>query len=203
LYLKDKISNKQILQNTVVYTFNQTNGIGSRNNNWNGESITSNGSLFFSFCIKQSHLPKDLPLNSISLYFSYIFKTILKKNGSNVWLKWPNDFYIKKNKVGGCVTNLIKGFIVCGIGLNFSSSKFENIDICVDKLTLLKQYLRNLENVKKLPKWREIFSKYRIEFVLSKEFYTNINKQKVLLKNAILNSDGSLTINNNKVYNTR
>ena len=199
LYLKEQILKGDIKKPILVYTFNQTNGIGSRDNIWVGER----GSLFFSFCVKKQALPNDLPLSSISLYFTYIFKQVLQKNGSKIWLKWPNDLYINKNKVGGCVSAIVKDYILCGIGLNFSNLKFCNIDIDVDKLDLIKQYLRNIENVKKYPKWSEIFSKYKVEFYLSKEFFINLNNKKVSLKNAVLNSDGSLTINNEKVYNAR
>ena len=68
----------------------QTNGVGSRGNSW----IGGEGNLFFSFCVEEKHLPKDLPLASISIYFSALVKEILANQGSMVWLKWPNDFYL-------------------------------------------------------------------------------------------------------------
>ena len=70
----------------------QTQGIGSRGNSWLGEK----GNLFFSFCVEEKHLPSDLPLASISIYFSALTKQILEEKGSKVWLKWPNDFYLEE-----------------------------------------------------------------------------------------------------------
>jgi len=145
IYLKEQIKQGKINKPALIYTFNQTNGIGSRDNSWVGD----NDSLFFSFCVKKHSLPNDLILSSVSLYFMYIFKQVLCDMGSKVWLKWPNDLYVGNSKVGGCVSAIIKDYIVCGIGLNFSSSKFCNIDIDVDKLDVLKQYLRNIEKVNK------------------------------------------------------
>ena len=68
----------------------QTHGVGSRGNSWLGET----GNLFFSFCVEEKQLPQDLPLASVSIYFSALMKEVLEDQGSNVWLKWPNDFYL-------------------------------------------------------------------------------------------------------------
>ena len=51
--------------------------------------------------------------------------------------------------------------------------------------------------------WKQIFSKYLIEFEKSKQLRTTVNNQKVSLKNAILNSDGSIDIDNKKVFSLR
>ena len=41
------------------------------------------------------------------------------------------------------------------------------------------------------------------EFQLSKKFQTTIDNQKVSLENAILNEDGSIQVNNEKVFGLR
>lgn len=57
-----------------------------------------NGNLFFSFVLKRNDLPSDLQIQSASIYFSYILKEVLALEGSKIWLKWPNDFYIDNKK---------------------------------------------------------------------------------------------------------
>jgi len=92
LYLKRLL--KQSPNEYFVYTTNQTQGIGSKNNKWIGVK----GNLFFSFCILKNNLPNDLRLESCSIYFSYLLKDILKMHGSMVFIKWPNDQLCKHNQ---------------------------------------------------------------------------------------------------------
>ena len=197
-YLKDYIKENGFESSLCVVTNNQTNGIGSRGNSWQG----AKGNLFFSFVLRQSELPCDLPLQSTSIYFSFILRNILKQFGSNVWLKWPNDFYINDKKIGGTITSMSKDLIFCGIGINIVNidEKFGKLDIDLNKELLLESYLNEL---KKDISWKQIFSKFRIEFKLSKKFYATVNNQKVTLQNAMLNDDGSVYLNNEKVFSLR
>ncbi|WP_298953917.1 biotin--[acetyl-CoA-carboxylase] ligase, partial [uncultured Campylobacter sp.] len=73
----------------------QMAGIGSRGNDWEGAS----GDLAFSFCIAQTDLPTDVPLQSASIYFAMIMQELLASLGSQLWLKWPNDFYVDERKI--------------------------------------------------------------------------------------------------------
>ncbi|MEA2019537.1 MAG: biotin--[acetyl-CoA-carboxylase] ligase, partial [Campylobacterota bacterium] len=74
------------------------------------------------------------------------------------------------------------------------------LDIFVDYKKLLKKYFIELENK---TAWKHIFSKYLIEFENSKQYKTTIDSKKVSLDNAILNYDGSISINNKKVFSLR
>jgi len=197
-YAKEQLKRNKEITNICFYTFNQTNGIGSQNNKWEGED----GNLFLSFIISQDDLPLDLPFQSISIYFAYIFKECLSSFGSEVFLKWPNDLYTRNNKISGLITNKCNNKIICGIGLNINKTKTftGSLDININKEDLLKQYFKQL---KEYPSWKQIFSKYKLEFHVNKKYFTNINNEKVSLENAILNADGSLTINNKKVYSLR
>jgi len=196
LFLKSYIQTNK--QEICFYTNNQTNGIGSRDNLWQGEE----GNLFFSFAIDEANLPNDLALQSASIYFSYIFKSILEDLGSKIFIKWPNDFYINNDKIGGIITNKVDNFLLCGIGINLKKTKSFKayLDINIKSEILLKNYFSQLN---KFPSWKQIFSKYRLEFYHSKKYYTNINNKKVLLAEASLNNDGSLTINGQKVFSLR
>lgn len=198
LYLKEYITCNGYKHPICVFTNNQLNGIGSRGNSWLGKE----GNLFFSFVIDKTYLPDDLKLQSASIYFSFILKDILAKKGSKVWLKWPNDFYLKNKKIGGTITFSSKDLLYCGIGLNLveTSDNFGNLDIKIVSKDLLKEYF---EEIKNKVSWKKIFSKFRVEFNLSKKFKTTVNNEKISLENSILKDDGSIQINNKKVFSLR
>lgn len=198
IYLKEYILQNGYTKPLCIVTDFQTQGIGSRGNSWVGKK----GNLFFSFVLEKKDLPEDLPLQSTSIYFTYILKTILKDFGSNVWIKWPNDFYIENSKIGGTITSMSKELIYCGIGINLLevSDDFEKLDIKIDVDLVLQRYF--LE-IKKVISWKQIFSLFKIEFQHSKKFKTTIDNQKISLYNAVLNDDGSIQIDDKKVFSLR
>ncbi|MCG3701464.1 biotin--[acetyl-CoA-carboxylase] ligase [Aliarcobacter butzleri] len=197
-YLKEYILKNEYTSPLCIVTDLQTQGIGSRGNSWIGKK----GNLFFSFALDINSLPKDLPLQSTSIYFTYVLKNILKNLGSQVWIKWPNDFYIENKKIGGTITSMSKNLIFCGIGLNLLDveKEYEKLDIKIDVDEVLKNYFFEIE--KKIS-WKQIFSDFKIEFEKSKKFQTTIDNQKISLESAILNDDGSIQINNKKVFSLR
>ena len=197
-YLKDYIKANGYEESLCILSDYQTNGIGSRGNSWTGVK----GNLFFSFVINKKELPEDLPIQSASIYFSYILKTILKENSSKIWLKWPNDFYIDDKKIGGTITTVSNDLIYCGIGLNLISvnKDFGKLDININPDFILKCYF---ESVKYKTSWKQIFSEFKIEFQHSRKFQASVDNEKVSLKNATLNDDGSIEVNNKKVFSLR
>ena len=198
LYLQEYIKNNGFQNNLAIFTTNQTDGIASRDNKWEG----SKDNFYLSFVISKNNLPLDIQIQSLSIYFSFILKDLLSELNSNVWLKWPNDFYINNKKIGGTITTISKDLIYCGIGLNFINIKneFESLDIKISSKKLLELYINKLEIY---PSWKQIFSKYSIEFFHSKKFYATIGNQKVSLENSKLNNDGSIQIDNKKVFSLR
>jgi len=197
-YIKELIKNKSIKLPYAVSADIQTAGLGSRNNSWTGYK----GNLFLSFAIKLEDLPKDLKLESASIYFAYILKETLKDEKSKVWLKWPNDFYMDDKKIGGMITNIVSDVLVCGVGINLidSPENFDKLDIKIDKEILLSKYFKNLEIF--LP-WKQIFSKYKLEFYCNHNFFTHNNNDKILLSEAELQDDGSILVNSERIYSLR
>ena len=197
-YLIDALKRDNITLPIAVMAKEQTKGMGSRNNTWEG----GEGNLFFSLAISIDKLPNDLPLHSASIYFSFIMKEVLSSYCNDIWLKWPNDLYVNKAKIGGTITKKIDNIFLCGMGINLqkSSNGFEALNLNAEPIFLLKKYLCALE---KYPSWKQIFSQYRIEFERSTEFFTHIDGEYKSLKNAILSEDGSLIIKNKRVYNIR
>jgi len=77
---------------------------------------------------------------------------------------------------------------------------FGVLDIEVSKKKILDNFFKNLE--KKLS-WKQIFSKYKLEFYCNKSFYTHDNNHKISLSKASLQSDGSIIINGERIYSLR
>ena len=198
LYLNEKLKNEELTAPIAILTLEQSSGVGSRANSWSG----GKGNFFASIAIDISNLPEDLPLSSASIYFSFIMKQTLLELDEDVWLKWPNDFYLNGNKVGGTITQKVNNTLVCGIGINLKKSQngYNALQSDILPHKLLENYLVALE---KFPKWKHIFSEYKIEFELSRKFSVHIENYQESLSNAVLCEDGSLIIKGKKVFSLR
>ena len=197
-YLAEKIRQGELAAPVAVIASEQSDGIGSRENHWEG----GRGNFFASIAIGLDALPDDLPLSSASIYFSFIMKKVLSEQGNNVWLKWPNDFYLDDKKVGGTITQKIKNTLICGIGINLKNSQngFKSLYSDIPPEMLLEIYLRALE---KFPKWKQVFSEYQIEFELSRRFSVHIENYQKSLRDAALCGDGSIIIDGKRVFSLR
>lgn len=192
----EQVRSASITQNTAIYALEQSAGVGSRDNEW----ASSKGNLHLNFCTKD--LPPDLPLASASIYYAFLLKELLASKGSRIWLKWPNDFYIENKKIGGVISAKIKDFIVVGVGMNLKSAPKNAalLDIDIEISTLIKEFIKEIE---KNFLWKFIFSKYVVEFEKSKEFSVHIKGREVPLKEASLYEDGSIFLQNQRVYSLR
>jgi len=197
-YLIEEVKKSNVTLPITVMAKEQTQGIGSRENSWEG----GEGNLFFSMAISLDDLPTDLPLASASIYFSYIMKEVLSEYIEDIWVKWPNDLYKNQSKIGGTITKKIDNILLCGMGINLqkNSNSFKALNLNVEPITLLKKYLLAVEEYRS---WKQIFSLYRVEFERTKEFSAHIEGEYKSLKKAILSEDGSLIIDNKRAYNIR
>lgn len=198
VYLCDKIRSNEINENTAICAFKQVLGIGSRDNEWRSKE----GNLHFSFCIKCQDLPDDLPLASASIYFAFLMKELLENKGSKIWLKWPNDFHVEDKKIGGLMSSKIGNFLVVGMGLNLEYAPFnaEILDIKIDIKGTIEEYLLSVE---KRNSWKNIFSKYMIEFEKSRKFFIHNEGRILSLEDALLYKDGSILLDNKRIYSLR
>lgn len=199
--LVERLRRGEIQAPVALIAEHQVAGVGSRNNHWQG----GEGNLFLSFCQEIASLPNDLPKHSMSIYYSFVMKEVLEALGSQLFLKWPNDFYIDDKKIGGTITKVISDkIVVCSMGINLkvAPENFATIDIDVDISSLIKSFILKLKEEKS---WKHVFRKYQVEFSKSQRFlyYDEIQKKKVSLKNAQLLKDGSIEFDGRKVYSLR
>ncbi|SFV71142.1 Biotin-protein ligase [hydrothermal vent metagenome] len=197
-YLLEALKEKKLQAPIAVIAEEQYAGLGSRDNAWLGVK----GNLFVSFAIPLSSLPKDLALGSASIYFSFIMKKVLLEYASDVWLKWPNDFYVKEDKVGGTITQKVGDSLVCGMGINLLNAPkgYVSLSETIMAKELLRKYVKALLEY---PSWKQVFSEFEIEFNLSRKFFVHNQSNKLSLKYADLCKDGSLLIHGKRVYSLR
>ena len=183
-YLLNNISGYSLP--VCIWSECQTNGIGSRGNKWIGEC----GNLFFSFADFLENY-KDVPLQSLSIYFGWIVKEVLNDFGSKVVLKWPNDIYLER-KIGGVITNVKGDKIICGIGINtkFAPDGFDCLDIEIKNDKILKSFFEKLRVVK----FSDVIDRYKKEFEKT--------KRKFGIEGTLLD-DGAVLKKNEKVYSKR
>ncbi len=198
LYLIEQVREGRITDPVAVITKEQTDGVGSRQNSWEGRD----GDFFSSVALRLDDMPDDLPIQAASIYFAYIMKESLAKLDSEVWLKWPNDLYTDQGKVGGIVTQKLKDFLVVGIGVNLRKNKngYSSLSTDISALILLNIFLEELE---KYPKWKQILSKYSVEFEQHRASFFHHNGAEMSLERAQLCDDGSLLINRERIYSLR
>ena len=198
-WLKEALKSKQVHAPIGVYAKRQTQGVGSRGNSWIGEE----GNLFFSFALPKESLPKDLKIESASIYFAMLLKELLQEHGSQVWIKWPNDFYLEKKKIGGMITSIVENNLVCGVGLNIATAPkgFGKLDVAIALERLVEEFMKKVE---KRVSWKQVFRKYSVEFYKNKIFYTHDGRgNKQFLGDAKLQEDGSIVINGERIYSLR
>lgn len=126
IYALNLLKKTNIAEGTVVSTFNQTKGKGNANNSWLSEAGKN---LSFSIIYKPAFLlaRQQFYLNmAICLGIIDAFETEIKLN-----IKWPNDIYYKKYKVGGLlIENTLTGKniknSVIGIGINVNQLIFND-----------------------------------------------------------------------------
>ncbi len=197
-YLIQEIEEGNIKAPIAVISLEQSSGVGSRDNEWSG----GEGNFFASIALNIDDLPKDLPLSSASIYFSFIMKKTLEVLDETIWLKWPNDFYKNDKKVGGTITKKVANTLVCGIGINLKKSQnsYSALQSDISPQVLLENYIKAVEF---FPKWKQIFSEYEVEFELSRKFSVHIENYQESLSDASLCEDGSLILGGKKVFSLR
>ncbi len=116
----------------VIWTMNQTEGIGMNQNLW---YVEKEKNLTFSIIFKPIQTLYITKIYAINIIISNaIHKTLSRyynqKNKEKIWIKWPNDIIINNKKIGGI---LIENKIfekkihttIIGIGLNVYQKKLQ------------------------------------------------------------------------------
>ncbi len=103
----------------VVTALSQERGRGRQGRNW----FSPRGGLYVSLLL----FPKK-KLTSIPLLASLsIIRTLEDFDFSKLSIHWPNDVFLNNRKISGVVCERYKDCVICGIGLNVNTKRFENL----------------------------------------------------------------------------
>lgn len=199
-YALDSIKNGTLHSPFCIHARTQTQGIGSRGNQWNNVE----SSLMFSFALETKMLPNDLKIESSSIFFGVIMQQFLRSLGSQAWLKYPNDLYIDRQKIGGILTQKVQNSLVCGIGINLISKDYATLESHISQHLTPQGFLNDFfESFVNFTSWKQIFSIYKLEFHKNNSFSFHFHNQRLCLKDTILNDDGSLSVSGERIYSLR
>jgi BirA family transcriptional regulator, biotin operon repressor / biotin---[acetyl-CoA-carboxylase] ligase len=121
------LKNKAATDGTIIHTNFQTSGRGQSGNSWESESGKN---LLFSLVLFPTMIsPADQFL--ISKAISLGICDYLLPYTDAVSIKWPNDIYVKNDKIAGIlIESTILGneieTLVAGIGLNINQKEFKS-----------------------------------------------------------------------------
>ncbi|MEN9742764.1 MAG: hypothetical protein RLZZ65_569 [Bacteroidota bacterium] len=117
---------------SVIMADFQTAGKGQRGNTW--QSVSQDNLLF-----SLAYQPENISLVQqirLSWYTAIIWIKCLQRFGINASIKWPNDIYFGKEKLGGIlIENQVQGakiswsVIGCGINVNSAPDTYNAIAI--------------------------------------------------------------------------
>ena len=191
-YLSEYISKNNPQTNMCTYTFKQTEGKGQIGRNWFSD-VNKNITLSYLIHFKNLDIQNQFQLNmTISIGVLEFLKKYI--NAEDIYIKWPNDIYIKNKKIAGVlIQNQLKGRLISssiiGIGLNINQDVFPRdlpnptsllIETAKewDKITLvheLKSCIINaLHNLRFTPK--SLLKKYLENFYRINQLYTFTRK---------------------------
>ncbi len=121
------LSERNVLQQGYVLAAKcQYAGKGQGSNKWEAQPDKN---LTFSLYLQPQFLPIVRQFDLMQALSLAIADFVQEYVGQDVWIKWPNDIYICKDKVCGClIQNKIVGSLLeavfCGIGININQTDF-------------------------------------------------------------------------------
>jgi BirA family transcriptional regulator, biotin operon repressor / biotin---[acetyl-CoA-carboxylase] ligase len=119
------LKNNRLQEGTIIYTNFQSAGKGHSGNNWESEDGKN---LLFSIIVYPSFI-KPSGQFYLSMSFSLGICDFLSRFTVNCTIKWPNDIYVKNDKIAGILieSTIIADQIdysIAGMGLNINQEVF-------------------------------------------------------------------------------
>lgn len=152
-YAANLLRSKEVPEGTIIRTMFQSSGRGQMGNGWESESGKNLLISIILYPLTTSVSDQFLISMAISLGIS----DFLDKKLSGCKIKWPNDIYVKNDKIAGLLieNSVIDNSIIssiAGIGLNINQRRFlsdapnpismsmitgkeYNIDLCLEELS--------------------------------------------------------------------
>ncbi len=123
-FLKERLAlEPELSSGTVVAAREQTQGRGRREREW---LSAANENLTFSLFLRTVSKPWKIPSATMAAAISVA--ELLKAEGVNADLKWPNDVLVGGKKICGILSEAVSGGVIIGIGLNVNMKCADHID---------------------------------------------------------------------------
>ena len=171
---REKNHSNNRLKGTVILAEIQKKGKGRFERKW----ISPAGGLWFTIILETFLESKDL-MKVTLIAANSIVNTLDRDYGINAVIKWPNDIYHKKLKLGGILTEVEEisniTYLITGIGLNANLTK-GNLVPYSRKSTSIKIILgRDIER-------ETLLSKILFSFEADYEYYSQMKDFKTIFK---------------------
>lgn len=184
-YLKQLYLEKNIYDNFLIITNNQTEGKGQGSSYWESEP-KKNLTLSIYKDLKKNKLKNPFIINLI-ISIS-IIETLKKYNLPNLKIKWPNDILSASKKISGI---LIENFFqkeflissIIGIGLNVNQISFKKAKNAISIASIIKKKIDLTE----------------VLDILTSKISIKLNNIDNLKKNDLLNEYESLLFKKDKI----
>ena len=203
-------------EGTLVITEKQTGGRGRRGRKWISPAYVN---LLFSMLLRPS-VKAEQVFGMTMIMAIAVVDAISETSGLNPLIKWPNDIYINKKKLGGILTEFsmsgkVVDYVVIGLGLNVNwkpvndnSMLFPVTSVCSETgcqvsrenilVSILKRFdlyyrdvmIGNLDEYYK--KWNER------SMIIGEQVIIESPEKKIFGKAISIDRNGSLIILNNK-----
>ena len=162
------------LDGAVVLAETQKKGKGRLERVW----LSPRGGLWFTLILRTTLEEKKLP--EVTLIAAYSVASVLDTEYSlKAIIKWPNDIYYRKSKLGGILTEVEKInndiFLIIGIGIN------ANLDI-VDLAPLIKESASIKIILGKDIEREYLLSKILLGFEMNYKYYSSTKDFKTIFK---------------------
>ncbi len=185
------LAEKEELEECIIVSEKQTNGIGRCGRKW----ISSSGNLFVSILKKTNEIfikdPNELGRLSLTIACA-VRETIAYyiSDSKNLCLHWPNDIYYKNEKISGILISIINDYLIISIGININSAP--NLES--RKAISIKEILQNSKMIdaskilnillKNIDVWIQTFKMKGFSYIKS-YWLLNINEIncKIIIKN--------------------
>lgn len=119
-YAKQLVTEQKITQPLLVVADQQTAGHGRYGRQFYSPAKTG---IYLSMVVPAVTCPPGLFTISLAVTIGHMLDRVLGGK-AQIQFKWVNDIYLNRKKVSGILVEKLAGMLVCGIGINVTTTDF-------------------------------------------------------------------------------
>jgi len=106
----------------ALFAWHQTAGRGQFGKSWHSEPRQN---LAMTFLHQKDQLPDPTPFHVSALAALAGLQPLTERTRGDLSIKWPNDLYWKKRKLGGLLIENQADWTIIGLGINVNQTRFD------------------------------------------------------------------------------